>query len=123
LLIDIDRTTGTKQPASSDELELTKAVADDVMQFLTGIGWPTPRRVMSGNGMHLYYLLVNVENYQAHKNLIKHALNYLAQRFNNSDASVDTAVYNASRITKIPGTVMRKGKESIGRPYRTAVVL
>jgi len=43
--------------------------------------------------------------------------------FDNDEAKIDRVVYNASRITKIPGTIMRKGIESDGRPFRMSRVL
>jgi len=78
---------------------------------------------MSGNGYHLYYILDNLPNTQEVTEAIRNALNSLAIRFDNEHVHIDTNVYNASRITKVPGTIMRKGEESPGRPYRRAVVL
>jgi len=49
-------------------------------------------------------------------------LHDLASRFDNSVVGIDKAVFNASRITKVPGTVMRKGQETPERPYRVAEV-
>ena len=78
---------------------------------------------MSGNGVHLYYRLADLENNTSSKALIKRTLINLANRFNTREVSIDTAVFNASLITKIPGTIARKGFESESRPYRMAVLL
>ena len=43
--------------------------------------------------------------------------------FDTETHKVDTTVHNASRITKMIGTVARKGKESAGRPYRKAKMI
>jgi hypothetical protein len=123
LLIDIDRTGDTKQPATDQDIQNAKDLADEVMAYLSGLGWPPPTRVMSGNGHHLYYALDALPNSTESKVLISQALKGLAKKFNNENVSIDTNVSNASRITKVPGTIMRKGEESSDRPYRMAVVL
>jgi DNA primase len=122
LLIDIDRAGATKNPATDDDIKAARSLAKEVAKYLAEKGWPKPVQVMSGNGWHLYYKLDQLSNDDDTTALIKRVLKQLAKRFNNSDVNIDTVVYNASRITKVPGTIMRKGEESEGRPYRKAVV-
>jgi len=122
LLIDIDRSGTTKNPATDDDIAAAKSLAKKIAKYLAGRGWPKPIQVMSGNGWHLYYKLDQLSNDDNTTELIKRVLKQLAKRFNNSDVNIDTVVYNASRITKVPGTIMRKGEEAEGRPYRKAVV-
>jgi hypothetical protein len=56
-------------------------------------------------------------------------LEALAKRYDTATVKVDTGVYNASRITKVPGTIARKGVEVEDptgineRCYRMASVL
>jgi len=121
MLVDIDRTGDTTQPATDTDIANAKALAEKIMRFLDEQGWTKPFQVMSGNGWHLYYVLNRLDNNDENTDLIKSTLNTLAEHFNNGDVSVDTAVFNASRITKVPGTVMRKGEETHDRPYRQAV--
>ena len=123
LLIDIDRAGGTKQPASESELLKSELLASEVSQFLHNKGWGEPVRVMSGNGYHLYYRLDCLPNDNDTSRLLKKLLVILADLFDNDEAKIDRVVYNASRITKIPGTIMRKGIESDGRPFRMSRVL
>ena len=123
LLIDVDRAGGTKQPASESELLKSELLASEVSQFLHNKGWGEPVRVMSGNGYHLYYRLDCLPNDNDTSRLLKKLLNILADLFDNDEAKIDRVVYNASRITKIPGTIMRKGIESDGRPFRMSRVL
>ena len=78
---------------------------------------------MSGNGHHLYYKLSKTPNTPEAKNYIQQLLLKLANTFDNEIVKIDTVVYNASRITKVVGTIARKGLESEGRPYRMARVL
>lgn len=122
LLIDLDRAGDTKNPATAREIELATELGEKILEFLSALGWPQPKRVMSGNGHHLYYRLDDLPNDPESKRLIKQTLNCLADKFNTRDIEVDRVVFNSSRITKFPGTIMRKGVESDDRPYRRAAV-
>ena len=122
LLIDIDRSGDTKQPATEGEVEHAKSLAQEVSTYLGTLGWPDPTRMMSGNGVHLYYRLADLENNTSSKALIKRTLINLAGRFNMLESNIDTTVFNASRITKVPGTISRKGVNSDYRPYRMTEV-
>ena len=122
LLIDIDRVGDTSVPANQDELDAARALARKVRGEMAARGWIEPVVVMSGNGYHLYYVLDELPNDDAATALISRTLNELAAKFNNEIVGVDTTVYNASRITKVPGTIMRKGIATEDRPYRMAVV-
>ena len=122
LLIDLDRVGDTSCPANDSELQAAKTLADRIRTFLAERGWPAPFIVMSGNGYHLYYVLKEFENDQQSDQLIRQLLNNLADNFDNSIVGVDTSVFNAARITKVPGTLMRKGLESADRPYRRSHV-
>lgn len=122
LLVDIDRTGETSEPATAQEVAAANALAIKIRLFMKSRGWSAPFVVMSGNGYHLYYVLDAVGNDSKSADLIKTVLNELASKFDNETVSVDTCVHNAARITKVPGTIMRKGKESALRPYRMAEV-
>ncbi len=119
LLIDIDR-HDTKNPANEVELEAAKFITGKIIDYLSNGGWDDPIKVMSGNGYHLYYILDNVANSEENKIAIKDFLKGLATKFDNNIVKVDTCVFNASRITKVVGTIARKGEESAERPYRMA---
>ena len=123
LLIDIDRAQKAKHPATDEEVEAAKLLADTVMSYLTANGWSEPIRVMSGNGHHLYYVLPEIANNDESKQYVQRLLKTLASEFDNETVKIDTTVFNASRITKVVGTVARKGLELEGRPYRMARVI
>ena len=122
LLIDIDRTVKKVEPANDAEVEAARQVADAIKVFMQARGWSDPIRVMSGNGHHLYYVLEDVPNTPESTSAVQQVLRSLATIFDSAVVKVDTTVFNSSRITKVPGTIMRKGMESEGRPYRMAVV-
>ena len=123
LLIDIDRLGDTSQPANQVELDEAEALATVVEQALSDEGWGQPIKMMSGNGHHLYFLLEDVPNDEESTALVRTTLTNLAEQFNTATVGIDTTVSNASRITKVPGTIMRKGIETEDRPYRMAKVI
>jgi hypothetical protein len=123
LLIDIDRVEKKQEPATDLEVDAAKQLADTVMAYLATNQWPAPIRVMSGNGHHLYYVMPEFANDDESKQYVKNLLRNLAAEFDNEIVKIDTTVFNASRITKVVGTVARKGPESEGRPYRMARVV
>jgi hypothetical protein len=122
LLVDIDRVGDTSCPANQAELDAAKVLALEIRDYLAYRDWPDPILVMSGNGYHLYYILEGIPNDLESASLVRRFLKNLANRFDNSLVAVDTVVYNASRITKVPGTVARKGIETHDRSYRMAEV-
>ncbi|MFM9991210.1 MAG: hypothetical protein ACKVOY_07200 [Burkholderiaceae bacterium] len=123
VLVDIDRTSGEKVPANDSELEAANQLADEVSAYLEHLEWPDPIRVMSGNGHHLYYVLPEFKNSEESKEFTQTLLLNLSDKFDNEIVKIDTSVFNASRITKVVGTIARKGLESEGRPYRMARML
>ena len=123
LLIDIDRVEKKTEPATDEEVAAAGVLAEEVMAYLDQLDWPKPIRVMSGNGHHLYYKLTDTPNTPEAKSQIQQLLLKLANKFDNETVKIDTVVFNASRITKVVGTIARKGFESEGRPYRMAQVI
>jgi hypothetical protein len=124
LLIDIDRVkpTGAKHryPAGIDEIKHAVALGKSIESCMAEYGWPQPVRVFSGNGIHAYYPLSKLPNDDDAADLLKRLLRGLASEFDNEHVEVDTSVHNASRLTKVIGTIARKGQECEGRKYRVA---
>ena len=112
----------TKQPATDDEVTRALILAEAVASFLAENEWPDPVLMMSGNGAHLYYRLPDLPNTEQSTALVK-VLQTLSHKFDSEEFEVDTSVFNASRITKVPGTVARKGTATEERPYRMARLL
>lgn len=123
LLIDIDK-VGHKGESSTDaELDAALLLSEQIAEYLKSEGWDEPIRMMSGNGYHLYFILDELPNDEKTKTLIESTLQELANKFNNDIVAVDTVVFNASRITKVPGTIAHKGQNTTERPHRMAVIL
>jgi len=123
LLIDIDKVGQKGQSSTNAELEAARLLSEQITDYLESEGWDEPIRMMSGNGYHLYYILDELPNDEKTKSRVEGALSELAEKFNNDIVAVDTVVFNASRITKVPGTIARKGPNTAERPHRMAVVL
>ena len=108
VLIDIDpkRLSGVCSTAE----EATKAYekGQEVYKFLMDNGFNEPVVVFSSSGIHLYLkcaLLNNDENTQ----LVKRFLEALAMLFSDEYVDIDTAVFNAGRISRLVGSYSCKG--------------
>jgi hypothetical protein len=109
LLVDVDR-ADTGAPATSDELDEVFGVAGQIERdyfFSKGLD---PITVNSGNGAHIY-IPIDLPNDEASKLLCQKMLQALAAKYDTPTVKVDTSVFNAGRITKVPGSVARKGLE------------
>lgn len=115
--VDPDRPSGI----GSTEAEMADAfkVARRIANMLELEGWPTPYINASGNGAHLMYAF-NEPNNEFVRDEIHTFLQGLNGRFKGDGCSVDTTVFNAARIFRIPGTWARKGDNVADRPHRKA---
>ena len=121
ILIDVDPTRPADTNATDEELQAAVAIGGRIKAFLTAQGWPLPIEALSGNGIHLLYL-IDLPNDDTSRQLIERLLTYLAATFDTSAAHVDRSVYNASRITKLYGTWTRKGPETPERHQRLSAL-
>jgi hypothetical protein len=131
LLIDIDPIRGKEVrikgvSSTEEEHDLAISVGKEIAMILTrDHGFPRPCIIDSGNGCHLRYKLRRVDfpNTDEIKHLLQALLKVLAKRFNNNKLEIDPTVFNASRISRIPGTIARKGESASHRPHRLARVI
>jgi hypothetical protein len=125
VMVDLDRSSAEskKYPATDAELERANELIERIADHAVGLGWPRPLKVMSGNGYHLYFALEELENDDESELLIKEMLETLAELFNTEEFEIDTVVFDANRITKIIGSIARKGEETPNRPYRTVELI
>lgn len=118
-LIDLDPV----RPAgiSSTDQELAQAInkATDIVEWLGSIGWPEPYMATSGNGAHVMYR-VDEPNDEDARIDFEFATKMLAALFSDDAVSVDTTMWNASRVWKVYGTIAAKGSDTPERPHRVA---
>lgn len=121
LLIDVDPQRPKDSNATDTELAHALTVIERIQTFLREQGWPEPVEALSGNGGHLLYR-VDLPNDPESLQLIEGVLRALATTFNTPNAKVDTTVSNASRITKLYGTMAQKGPATAERPVRLSML-
>lgn len=117
LLIDVDPKRPTGIGSTAKQLHAAEQLAESVREWLAEQGWPEPVEAMSGNGKHLLYP-IDLPNDDESRWLIETVLKALGAKFSTSDVSIDLAVFNAARITKLYGTTVRKGDSTPDRPHR-----
>lgn len=122
VLIDLDPVRRSGTSSTDEELSEAENLSVKIKEYLTSAGFPEPVMALSGNGYHLLYS-VNLQNDLENTQLIKNFLGVLAQRFSTASVKVDTANYNAARITKMYGTMACKGEDSAERPHRRSRIL
>ena len=122
LLIDCD----PKRPAgiSSTDAEHAQAhaVAQSIRYWLEGECWPDPVYADSGNGGHLLYK-IDLPNDDVSRDMIQRILAALKARYDTDAVSIDETVFNASRISKLYGTMACKGDSTADRPHRRSRII
>ena len=124
LLVDCDRRKASHPDdmATEEEKAHVMALSTRVLDWLLLENWPAPILIDSGNGAHLAYR-IELPASNLTRVMIGRFLKTLAARFDNEHAYIDTKVHNASRISKLPGTWVRKGVSTADRPWRMARLL
>lgn len=121
LLIDVDPVRPTGISATLDEWRAAIRRRDEIAEFLSEqLAWPAPRyKGSSGNGGQLIYG-IDQPNDADTADLLANVLLALDAIFSDDVVTIDTTVFNASRITKLAGTVAAKGDHTESRPWRLA---
>lgn len=119
LLVDVDPTRPTGTSATDAEKKCAAAVLKEAGNLLREHGFSPPMVIDSGNGYHLLYP-VDLPNDEESQRLVKSVLKRLDAEVSTDEAKIDTVVHNASRITKIAGTISNKGEPLPERPHRVA---
>jgi archaellum biogenesis ATPase FlaH len=123
VLIDIDPVRPSDCNSSAQELMAAKTVCGMVYKHLRNIGFAEPVFGMSGNGYHMLYR-VNMPNNGDTLKLIKDFLNGLSLLFSTDIVGIDTTVHSPAQLTKLLGTVSRKGTDKDDtRPQRESQIM
>ncbi len=118
LLIDFDPARRTGISSTEQEHKAAFAKAGEVAAWLKGeMGFPDPLKGDSGNGAHLL-CSIDLPNDAEALDLVQAVLLGLKTKWDSATVAVDEKVFNASRITKLYGTVARKGADTHERPHR-----
>ncbi len=126
LLIDIDPQRPTGVSSTDAEHAAALEMAHVIRADLAKAGWPEPLVGDSGNGGHLIYPL-DLPNDPKSVALLKAVLEALAQRYADElkrlNLEIDLVVFNPARLTKLYGTMVRKGDNTQDRPHRMAQII
>ena len=122
LLIDFDPKRDPHTNSTDAELAKARDLAVVVRDYLTNEeGFSLPIECESGNGYHLLYR-IDLPNDAESLAAVKRVLKYLDRFFSTADVQIDLSVANASRITKLYGTWVRKGPHTPERPHRLSAI-
>lgn len=122
LLVDCDPIRPTGISSSDAEHDAAIERSWQIREYLLSEGFPSSLLADSGNGGHNLFR-IDLPNDQESADLVKRFLEALATRFDDAVVSVDTSVWNASRICKIYGTMVRKGSNHPTRPWRRSRII
>jgi hypothetical protein len=121
LLIDCDPERPDSDSASTDEEKHRASLKlQEVRDFLGSMGLPEPVVADSGNGYHALYRIELPAN---DGGLVQRVLAALGALFSDEHVKIDTSVYNPARITKLYGTMVRKGDNTQERPHRRSYLM
>ncbi|MBK9963447.1 MAG: DUF3987 domain-containing protein [Holophagales bacterium] len=120
LLVDVDPQRHAGISSTDDEKAAAHVLAHRIRLHLVGLGWPEPVVADSGNGWHL---LFRIDLPGADGGLVKACLESLAAKFDTDETKVDVTVFNPARITKLYGTLARKGDSTPDRPHRMSRIM
>ena len=118
VLIDLDSKRLTGVCATKEEATRAYNKGQEVYKYLMDNGFYEPIVVFSSSGIHLY-LRCALMNSEENTKLIKRFLEALAMLFSDEYVDVDVKVFNAARISRLPGSFSCKGSNTdTERPQR-----
>lgn len=120
LLLDIDCERPSGVSSTDTELQKAKDKANKVYRYLKNEGFEQPIVAYSGSGTHLLY---RISLDPSETQLVKDSLLALDMMFSDEEVKIDTSVFNASRITKLYGTMAVKGRNTKERPHRLSKIV
>lgn len=108
--------------ATDEEHEAAVAVAGQIRDGLTNIGWPQPVLASDGNGADLLFYL-DLPNDEEVAEAIRDVLAALDEWYSTDAVKVDTAAHKASQRMRLYGTVAMVGDSTEDRPHRVSQIL
>jgi hypothetical protein len=124
LLIDVDPVRPAGISSNDTEHAAALKLVTTMYGWLMSHGVPMDACVLadSGNGAHALVRIM-LKNDPEAKALVEKVLAALAAKFNTDTLKVDISVGNAARITKLYGTMVRKGEDTDERPHRCSKLI
>ena len=124
VLLDIDTEKNHLSISSTNaEWQSARMKAHEVRNYLLGLGFSEPVVCSSGNGLHLLFKVDKWGNTEGNNIIVERFLKSLSAMFSDEKAEVDVKVGNPARITKLYGTIAKKGLSTAERPHRLSKLL
>lgn len=126
LMFDFDpvREGDVKDIASTDEeMENARQTALAARRYLRQNGFSAPVVCRSGNGYHFQFRLDNLPCTDETNRVCANVLKYVAMQFTDEKVDCDVKVSNPARLTKLYGSVSRKGGNTATRPHRKSEIV
>lgn len=122
LLCDFDPVRMANTSSTEEQFEKAHAKAQDVYRFLRESGFPDMVVAISGNGWHLL-VPCDIPCDDETDTIVKGFYSYMASRFSDGDVEFDQKVFNPARITKMYGTLSKKGANLPTNPWRQSKIV
>lgn len=122
ILVDLDPVRPADTSSNDAELQAAMNRAYDVGNWLIGKQLPEPVMCVSGNGVHLL-VPVDFANDASSLSFVKSLLQSLKDKFSDEVVEIDRSVSNAARITRLYGSIARKGIATPERPHRRSEIV
>jgi hypothetical protein len=122
LFLDFDPERPTDTSATAAEKACAREQMEKAHAHFTELGWSEPLEADSGNGCHLLYA-VELPNDDVSRRLLKSVTESAAELFSTDEVKLDTTVCNPARITRLYGSMNRKGANTEERPWRRSCLL
>jgi hypothetical protein len=122
LLVDFDPERPSGVSSTDAEKALALQAAEHMRDWLRTDIEDTPVMCDSGNGIHLLYPIA-LPNSDQGTDLVERALQTIAAECPVQGVKVDVSVGNAARVTRLYGTMNRKGEDTTDRPHRRSGVI
>lgn len=120
LLIDADPVRVAGVSSTDAEKATAFSTIRAVESHLMEAGWQRGILADSGNGFHLIFL---IDLPADDGDLVSRVLQAIAKRFDSDAVKIDQTVSNPARITKLYGTLARKGDNTLMRPHRRSRIV
>ncbi len=117
VLVDFDCDRPKDTNSTDAQKEEARKLAGNAYKWLVSHGVSHPVVVDSGNGYHLY-IPCDIPQSEIADKIVKTFISALGIAFTTPAVKIDSVVYNAARISRLPGCFNRKGANIQTQPQR-----
>lgn len=122
VLCDFDPVRRSGTNSTDEQLGYAHQKAQAVFRFLRDRGFSEPVICKSGNGYHCLYRIDEPATDEVTE-IIKNFFKYMSSIFTDDKVDFDEKNFNAARISKLYGTMAKKGANIEGMPWRMSDIV